>query len=343
MEFASLVAPVLARLAPALSAVAPLPPNVAAPEATPVPTSTGAIDEGAQSVKTLFRQLHNMWQGFITLLPKLVIAAVVLAITWLAARVISSLIAKAANRANSRPSLVNLMRQLSYMAVWVFGAIVAATIVFPGLNVGNLVATLGLTSIALGFAFKDIIENFLAGVLILWRFPIEIGDWIEVEGTVGKIEHVNVRNTQLRQTDGDLVIIPNATIFKNPVVNLTDLRDRRVIITVGIAYSENVDRGRGVIADAVERCRTVRKAENRPIQVFAQEFADSSINFEVAWWTGSTPLETRKSRDEVVASIKRALDDEGIEIPFPYRTLTFKEPLTTVRQAAAGVGGNGDG
>jgi small-conductance mechanosensitive channel len=68
-------------------------------------------------------------------------------------------------------------------------------------------------------------------------------------------------------------------------------------------------------------------SDSRPVEIFANEFADSSINFEVSWWTGSKPLDIRASRDEVVASIKSALDNSGIEIPFPYRTLTFKQPL----------------
>ncbi|MEZ5477497.1 MAG: mechanosensitive ion channel family protein [Thiolinea sp.] len=94
----------------------------------------------------------------------------------------------------------------------------------------------------------------------------------------------------------------------------------------GIAYGEDVDTSRDVIKRAVENCDSVNTGVHG-VQVFAQEFADSSINFEVTWWTGSKPVDIRRSRDEVIAAVKRALDDAGIEIPFPYRTLTFSEPL----------------
>ncbi len=291
----------------------------------------GSADAAGQSVKTLLTQLWAMWQGFIAYLPQLIIAVFVLFLTWLIARYGSQIIAAGMTRAKSRPSLVNLLKQLSYIAIWVTGFTIAATIIFPGLNVGQLVATLGLTSIALGFAFKDIIENFLAGILILWRYPVEIGDYIEVDGISGKVEDVTVRNTQLRKVDGDLVIIPNATLFKNAVNNMTNWRDRRTTIICGIAYSENVDLSRDLIKAAVGECKTIRKGATRPVQVFAKEFGESSINLEITWWTGSTPVEIRKSRDEVVSAVKRALDDAGIEIPFPYRTLTFKEPLQTIR------------
>lgn len=92
----------------------------------------------------------------------------------------------------------------------------------------------------------------------------------------------------------------------------------------GVAYGEQLDQSREVIREAVESCESV--LGKRTIEVFAKEFADSSVNFEVAWWTGSKPIDIRRSRDEVVAAIKQRLDDADIEIPFPYRTLTFKDP-----------------
>ena len=94
----------------------------------------------------------------------------------------------------------------------------------------------------------------------------------------------------------------------------------------GVAYGEDVDAAREVIANAVRGVDAVRD-DVRDVEIFAQEFADSAINFEVTWWTGSRPIDIRSSRDKVVAAVKRALDDAGIEIPFPYRTLTFNEPL----------------
>ena len=102
---------------------------------------------------------------------------------------------------------------------------------------------------------------------------------------------------------------------------------------------KDVDEARDVIAEAVRSVDSVRD-DVKDVQIFAQEFADSSINFEVTWWTGSKPVDIRQSRDKVVAAVKRALDDAGIEIPFPYRTLTFKDPVRAEllggREAEAG-------
>ncbi len=234
-----------------------------------------------------------------------------------------------------RDSLKDLVRQLTYIAIWIVGILVACTIIFPTLTPGRLLATLGLTSIAIGFAFKDIFENFFAGILILWRFPIEIGDYIDCQGVAGMVEQITIRMTAIRRVDGELFVLPNSFLFKSPVTVLTNRSIRRISVICGVAYGEDVDRSREVIQRAVEGCDTV--AREKPVQIFARAFADSSINFEVTWWCGSTPQQERQSRDVVVAAVKRALDEAGIEIPFPYRTLTFKEPLRTLRDDGDGA------
>ena len=304
--------------------------DVPAPATDPDRAAADAtrLGENIDPIELLWTQAVGIYEGAIELLPRVGIALVILLLTWIAANVVRWLVGSAARRAHMRASLQNLFRLLAGIVTWVFGIMVAAVIVFPGLTPASMLAGLGLGSVAIGFAFKDIFENFLAGIIILLRNTMRIGDFIECEDIEGKIEEIALRETLVRQTDGQLVIVPNAYLFKNPLTVRTDLDERRVTVICGVAYGEDVDASRDVIERAVDGCRTVRKG-GREIQIFAQEFADSSINFEVTWWTGSTPVEVRRSKDEVVAAVKRALDDAGIEIPFPYRTLTFKEPLRT--------------
>ncbi len=286
----------------------------------------------SESIELLQNRLWTMWEGLLRVLPNLVIAIVLLVVFALLARLAKRVASSLAKRARLRPSLIDLIGQLVYLLMYVIGILVALTVIFPSITPASLIAGLGLTSLALGFAFKDIVENFIAGVLILWRFPIEIGDYIEVDTIVGKVERINIRMTELRQVDGDLVLIPNAKLFTEPVTNYTNWQDKRVTVICGVAYGEDVGEARRVIQEAVKACETVRRSAARPVQIFAQEFADSSINFEVTWWTGSKPVEIRKSKDEVVEAVKVALDNAGIEIPFPYRTLTFKEALPISRE-----------
>lgn len=231
-----------------------------------------------------------------------------------------------------REALRQALITLIATGIWIAGIVVAATILLPGLTAAKLLAGLGLGSIAIGLAFKDIFENFLAGLLIMMRQPMRIGDFIECEDVAGNVERITIRDTYLRRTDGVLVMLPNAFLYKNAVRVLTDLDKRRERLIVGIAYGEDVAAGRAVIREALEGVESIDHA--RPVQVFAHAFSSSSIDFEVTWWTGSRPVEVRGSRDQVVEAIKSALNEAGIEIPFPYRTLTFKDPLRLARADA---------
>lgn len=280
----------------------------------------------SDSMRVVGQSLDKQYRELLLRLPFLIAGLVVLLFTWLTSRVSAFLHSRIFfNRSKIRSSLQDLIRQLMSISIWITGLLIATIVVFPGMTPAKALTVLGLGSVAIGFAFKDIFENFFAGVLILWRYPIEKGDFIQCEGVMGKVEDITIRNTMIRRTDGELVVVPNGHIFKNNVEVLTNRPKRRVRISCGVAYGEDVDQARTVIEEAVAECESVNGPKS--VEVFACGFGDSSIDFEVAWWTGATPLEIRRSRDEVIAAIKRDLDSAGIEIPFPYRTLTFANPL----------------
>lgn len=279
-----------------------------------------------EPINIMVSKFQEMTQAAIELTPQLLISVFILLITYAFARLAKSVTKRILSKTTLRPSLVNLMVLFSSLGLWVFGLMIAAIIAFPSLTPAKMLAGLGIGSVAIGFAFKDIFENFLAGIIILLRKEMRINDFISCQGYEGTVEAILVRETHIRETDGELVILPNSMLFKNPLTIRTDIDQRRTTIICGVGYGENVDDARAVINTAVANCKTVI-SDSRPVEVFANEFADSSINFEVSWWTGSKPIDIRKSRDEVVAAIKSALDEAEIEIPFPYRTLTFNQPI----------------
>jgi len=268
--------------------------------------------------------LSSLWQEFVARSPLLAIAFIILIITALASKFAVFILRRVFDARRLRVSLKDLLYQLTSIAIWIIGFMIATVIAFPGMTPSKALTVLGLGSVAIGFAFKDIFENFFAGILILWGYPFDRGDFISCEGLTGRVEQITIRNTLIRKLDGELAVVPNGTLFKNNVDVLTSQPQRRVRIICGVAYGEDVDQSREIIRKSVQSCESIEGI--RTVEVFAQEFASSSINFEVAWWTGSKPIDIRRSRDEVVAAIKRELDLAGIEIPFPYRTLTFKDP-----------------
>jgi len=280
-----------------------------------------------EPVKILLTQVNDIMRATIAILPQVAVAIGVVIVTAFISKLIQKFAKRIFARTKLRRSLQELFTLLLSIAVWFLGIMIAAVIVFPGLTPSSILAGLGIGSVAIGFAFKDVFENFLAGIIILFRREMRIGDYIACEGIEGKVDHIAIRESHIRQTDGPLVIVPNSILFKNPVIIRTDNDVRRVTVICGVAYDVDVDHARDIMTKAVQSCDTVVQ-DTKPIQIFAQEFAESSINFEVTWWTGSAPVDVRTSRDQVITKVKSALDEAGIEIPFPYRTLTFKEPLS---------------
>lgn len=279
----------------------------------------------------LMDRFADYWDGALALTPKLIVVAVILLITWAVAQGIRALVGWLASRADTRRSLKNLFKTLAGVGVWIFGGFAAVTVLFPSINAGSIVAGLGVGGIVIGIAFQDIFKNFMAGVLILARKTMAIGDYIQSDGVEGRIEHITLRDTYLRRVDGELVLVPNAHLFENPVRVWTDPDHRRYDIVVGVGYDEDVAQSREIIQNALDG---LDFGSSKKPQVFAAEFGSSSINFNVRWWAEPEPLDMHQSRDKVVQAIKEALDAAGIEIPFPYRTLTFKEPLPIRGQSA---------
>lgn len=274
---------------------------------------------------TIDNQLSGMWYSFTEMIPSLVIAIIILLITGIVASFAVKIADMVIGKTELRPSLRNLVETLIKLGVWLFGLMVAAIILFPDLTPGSLVAGLGIGAVAIGFAFQDIFENFLAGVLIMVREKMRIGDVIECEGIEGKVEHITLRETHVRKLSGELTVVPNSILFKNPVEILTDETQRRHEVDAGVSYDTDLDQAADVIRKAVESSEGVDT--DKGVDVFAYEFGASSVNYKVRWWSGSKPRDGHESRDTVVRNIKRALDDAGIEIPFPYVTHTFKEPV----------------
>ena len=304
--------------------------------AAPLPDDVAVTDQGkvanptANPIATVQNQLFDMADAFIRALPNIVFALVILLVTWVLAKFAVRIADKLIGKTEMRPSLKNLIDTLVKLAIWLLGLMIAITILLPGVTPASLIAGLGIGAVAIGFAFQDIFENFLAGVLIMLREKMRIGDVIECEGIQGKVEHITLRETYVRKLSGEVTLVPNSMLFKNPVEILTDETQRRHEVVAGVSYDTDLDEAARVIREAVESVDEVIK--DKGIDVFAQEFNSSSVDFNVRWWAGSTPRNMWESKDKVVRAIKRGLDDAGIEIPFPYVTHTFKEKVPLGRE-----------
>ena len=276
-------------------------------------------------VEILQKTLQQNLEALLEQLPSLIAGIVILVLVGLVVWVFGFVARKILKRLDLRPSLNDLILAFGKAVIWVVGFLIAATVIFPGLTPSKVLGAAGLASVAVGLAFKDIFQNFFAGILLLWKFPFEPGDLIECAGVRGVVVETRLRLTTVRSPEGELIIVPNSHLISNPLDVVTSRPERRTMISTGVAYKEDLARARDVVAKAVESCESVNL--KKQWDVFVSGFGDSSMDLEVYYWTSSRPYEMKRSRSEVSLAIKEALDREGIEIPFPYRTMTFDEPL----------------
>lgn len=310
--------------------------------------STDSLADGSVEMLTDIHQtfgavldkLQGWLEALVIMLPNLVAAIVVVALFYLAAKLVGGLAGRVLDKASSRRSLQNLGVGIAKLAVLVVGLVVALNILKLEKAVLSVLAGVGVIGLAIGFAFQDIAANFMAGVLLLIRRPLKVGDIVESNGFFGEVDLINLRNTAIKTPDGQMVLIPNKEVFQSPLTNYSVTGERRVTLGVGVSYGEDLERVREVALDAVSRVE--ERDTDREVELYFTEFGDSSINLELRIWLRSPEQqEYFTTRSAAVTAIKAAFDERDITIPFPIRTLDFGikggAPLHTMLE----VEGNG--
>ena len=288
-------------------------------------TTDQVINASQAASKTVTEMLVGFWGQ----LPLIGVGIVVFVIFLLLASGISRVINLAAERAKLDVMISSLIARIGYIVMIILGLFVAATVIFPGVRAGDIFAGLGIGSVALGFAFKDVLQNLFAGFLILLYRPFHIGDQIKVKDYEGTIEDITVRATKMKTYDGERVVIPNSDLYMNAVLVRTAFPSRRTKVIVGIGYDEDLEKARRVMLNVLKTTEGV--LENPAPDVDVVELADSSVNMRALFWSSPVQTNVRKTTDKVISGIKKALDAEGIEIPFPQRVLQFTDDRIRVQ------------
>ncbi len=269
----------------------------------------------------LTEKLNSWVVEFISMLPNLVIAALVFVFGIYLSKVLRRVSHKLISRISNQLTLNKLFA--SFVHVLLIGVTIFVTLSILKLEtaVTSILACAGIIGLALAFAFQDIAANFISGVFISFRRPIHIGDIVKLADYMGKIQDINLRDTVLLTFQGQKVIIPNKDVFQNPIENYTMLGKRRMDLVVGVSYGDDLEKVKRVVLEAVNKV-SVRTDDE--ITFFYNEFGDSSINFEVRIWINNPEQPIwLQGRSEAIMLIKQAFDQNDITIPFPIRTLDF--------------------
>ena len=218
--------------------------------------------------------------------------------------------------------LMPFLRRVLLILVVVIFAIILLD--FFEIEVGGMVATLGIGSLAIALAAQAALSDTISGFVIMMDRPYRIGDRIEVQdlSTWGDVVDIGLRSTRIRTLDNRMVIIPNSVMSKSLIVNHSFPDTQyRIQIHIGIAYGSDIEQARQIIVDAVRQVEGV--LPNRPVEALFLEFGDSALTFRIRWWLESY-IDTRRMFDRVNTAIYNSLNKAGIVIPFPQRVITYK-------------------
>lgn len=271
--------------------------------------------------------------------PKLTAAIIVFLLFWLLVRVTRPTLRALLRRADFAETLTKLLVDNVYRFVILGLALVMAASQL-GINVGAALAGIGVAGIAVGFAAQDSIANSIAGFLIFWDKPFQVGHYVTTQGRYGVVRNITLRTTRIRTMENTYFVIPNRKMIEEPLVNHSMYGETRVNVPVGIAYKENIPQAREVLLKAA---RSVEGVMDDPAPaVVVTELGGSSVNLEVRVWIAEVADERRVFFATLEAS-KLALDDAGIEIPFPHLQLFVDAVDDSVWEGAAALVGSGNG
>jgi len=278
----------------------------------------------------VIERVQNIFTSLFLALPNVVLGLLTFLVFWAVSWLVAKLVRTGVKRAGRPKGLQVVLSRLVAWAILGFGLLVALTVIFPTITPASLFASLGVGGVVIGFAFRDIFQNLLSGILILITRPFRIGDQIVSSEHEGEVVDIQVRATLVRTYDNRLVVIPNSQLYTERVVVNTAYETRRLSVAVGIGYDDNIADARAAIIDAIAGVSGI--VPDPAPTVLVTSLGDFSVNLEVRFWINPPDRrEALEAQDQALEAIKRALADAGIEIPFPIQQLKIEDGSARTR------------
>lgn len=275
-------------------------------------------------ISAAWEKVQAMANGLIALIPNLVLALIVFGIFFAIAGTTRQFVSRLTRHRRHARNLGLILGRLSQWFILLIGLFISLSIVIPTLRAGDLVQLLGISGVAIGFAFRDILQNFLAGILILLTEPFQLDDQIIFKDFEGTVEHIRTRATTIRTYDGRRIVIPNSELFTNSVTVNTAFENRRLEYDVGIGYGDDIDVAKQLILEAIRETEGVLH-EPAP-DALVVDLAPSTVNIRARWWIKPPRrAEALNLQDRVLTAIKKKLTENGVDMPFPTQQILFHD------------------
>jgi small-conductance mechanosensitive channel len=253
-----------------------------------------------------YQAVRNMGVAFVAWLPRLAAALVVMVFAYAAAKGVGFGLRRAMRDRAKHVNLQTALARISFVAVLAFGLLIAATVAFPSFTIGSLIQLLGVSGVVIGFAFKDIFQNFLAGILLLVTNPFEVGDQIIVDTFEGDVEEIQARATLITTYDRRRVVVPNSDLFTKSVTVNTAFDRRRMRCDVAVKGTEDVARVGTILEQTVRS--GLEGVEVDPVATaLLVSIAGGALTFRLLWWSSSERGDYLIVQDRVLRAVHDAL------------------------------------
>lgn len=278
------------------------------------------------SIEEAYGQLVEKLQGWletaINMLPNMVVAILVVILFYVIGRMLRRVVNRLLHRVTHNKTIIDLLETIVGTAIIAIGVFIALGIMNLSGAVTSLLAGAGIIGLALGFAFQDIAANFISGVFLTLRHPFGKGDIIESQDHYGTVQKINLRCTIIKTPQGQIVYLPNKDVYGQDLVNYSKNHERRVDLSCGVSYGDDLEKAKHVAIEAVEDLEGIDK--DRKVEFIYDEFGGSSINFKIRFWVKfNNNMDYLEPRSDAIMAITKAFDENDIMIPFPIRTLDF--------------------
>lgn len=264
----------------------------------------------------LIEKLSSWFDTLILSLPNFLIALLTFTIAYWISKNLQGYLNKALRKVIRQPSIRGLITNVVSILIIVLGVFLALAILNLDGTLKSLLAGAGVAGLAISLALQGTLSNTFSGIFIAVKDEINVGDYIESNGFSGEVSEIDLRNTKIKEPDNNIVVIPNRMILDNPFKNYGLTKQIRTTIKCGVDYSSDLDQVENVAKATIEEL--FPSSKNRPVEFYFTEFGSSSIDFILRFWQdGKKNLSALEVKSLAIKKLKKAFEENGIDIPFP--------------------------
>lgn len=282
-----------------------------------------------ETTTVVTKKINNWWDALIDNIPNLIIALTVLIVSFLLSKYLSSFVHKLVRKRVSKNSVANVISKMVSITILLIGLFLALGVLNLDEALKSLLTGAGIAGIVIGMALQGTLSNTIAGIVLSFRNNVRIGHWIETNGFSGEVTEISLKEFTIKEADNNIVVIPNKMILENPLKNYSLTTRMRVMLECGVGYDSDLELVERITKETI--ASTFKQIEDaEEVEFYFREYGDSAITFLCRFWIDSeSALERLRAKSKAIIQLKKAFDNNEINIPFPIRTLQVDTPIET--------------